>query len=288
MAKHLIDTFEEVISPLDNAPYYAIRMMDEEQAWEAFKEYRVEGIWLIPEDFSARIAAGDHPEFDMYFMNYNDDRAKNHRIYATEVLWQFYETIGQPAPPLARAETYPLPVMIDWVSIISIGIVLLSVTLGGIFNMFVLTYKAQTGKITLEYGLSPRSLGWILFPKTVLALFLGLVTGTLFLVIIRIWMGYWPGGYLWACLPVGRPGGSLLDPGGADHRVDGSQLYVRSRWIGFDRHDHFLYRRRAFHGACQYRMLFPGSPGCSRMSMPWIRFAIWYCSTPGRWTSGRY
>jgi ABC-2 type transport system permease protein len=88
--------------------------------------------------------------------------------------------------------------MIDWVSIISIGIVLLSVTLGGIFNMFVLTFKAQTGRITLEYGLSPRSLGWVLFPKTFLALLLGLVTGTLFLVIIRVWLGYWPAGYLWA------------------------------------------------------------------------------------------
>jgi ABC-type multidrug transport system permease subunit len=196
--QRLVGTFKKAISPLDNAPYYAVQKMDEEQAWEAFKEYRVDGIWLIPEDFSSRIAAGDHPEFDMYFMNYNDDRAKNHRIYSTEVLWQFYETIGQPAPPLARAETYPLPVMIDWVSIISIGIVLLSVTLGGIFNMFILTYKAQTGKITLEFGLSPRSLGWVLFPKAVLALLFGLVTGTLFLVIIRIFLGYWPGGHIWA------------------------------------------------------------------------------------------
>ena len=50
-------------------------------------------------------------------------------------------------------EEYPLPEMVDWVSIISIGIVLLSVTLGGIFNMFIFTYKAQTGKITLEFGL---------------------------------------------------------------------------------------------------------------------------------------
>jgi hypothetical protein len=194
----LVDTFEKVISPLDNAPYYAVQKMDEAQAWKAFNEYRIEGIWLIPEDFSTRIAAGDHPEIDMYFMNYNDDRAKNHRMYSSEVLWQFYQTIGQPAPPLARAETYPLPVMIDWVSIISIGIVLLSVTLGSIFNMFILTYKAQTGKITLEMGLSPHSLGWVLFPKAVLALLFGLATGTLLLVIIGIWMGYWPGGYLWA------------------------------------------------------------------------------------------
>jgi ABC-2 type transport system permease protein len=64
--------------------------------------------------------------------------------------------------------------------------------------MFILTYKAQTGKITLEIGLSPRSLAWVLVPKTALATIFGLVTGTLILVIIRFWLGFWPGGYIWA------------------------------------------------------------------------------------------
>ncbi|TFG49600.1 MAG: ABC transporter permease, partial [Anaerolineales bacterium] len=151
-----------------------------------------------PEDFSQRITTGENPAIDMHFMNYNDDRAKNHRIYSAEILWAFYHNIGLEGPPLEIKETYPLPEMVDWVSIISIGIVLLSVTLGGIFNMYILTYKTQTGKITLEIGLSPRSLAWVLVPKTILALFFGLGTGTLFLVIIRIWLGFWPGGYLGA------------------------------------------------------------------------------------------
>ena len=194
----LVDTFDDVISPLDQAPYYAVQQMDEEQAWGAFDAYHIDGIWVIPEDFSQRIETGDQPEFDMHFMNYNDDRAKNHRIYSAEVLWQFYKNIGQSDPPLARSEEYPLPEMVDWVSIISVGIMLLSVTLGSIFNMFILTYKAQTGKITLEFGLSPRSLAWVLLPKTVLALLFGLVTGMIFLIIIRVWFGFWPGGYLWA------------------------------------------------------------------------------------------
>ena len=194
----LVDTFDQVISPLDNEPYYAVLEMSEAEAWKDYEEYRIEGIWVIPEDFSERVTTGNNPEIEMHFTNYNDDRAKNHRIYSTEVLWQFYQNIGYPAPPLGLSEDYPLPVMVDWVSIISIGIVLLSVTLGSIFNMFILTYKAQTGKITLEFGLAPRSLGWVLLPKTVLALLFGLVTGTIFLVVIRIWLGFWPGGKLWA------------------------------------------------------------------------------------------
>ena len=194
----LVDTFDEVISPLDMEPYYSVQMMDEAQAWQAFEGYRIEGVWVIPEDFSERLAAGHDPEISMHFMNYNDDRAKNHRIYSAEVLWQFYQNIGQPEPPLVLAEEYPLPVMVDWVSIISIGVVLLSVTLGSIFNMFILTFKAHTSKITLELGLAPRSLAWVLLPKTVLAVLVGLATGTVFLAAIRIWLGFWPGGTLWA------------------------------------------------------------------------------------------
>jgi ABC-2 type transport system permease protein len=194
----LIDTFDEVISPLDNEPYYAVQKMTEDQAWQAFKAYRIDGVWVIPQNFSKQIKAGTHPEIDMHFMNYNDDRAKNHRIYSAEVLWQFYQKIGLSTPPLAYAEQYPLSEMVDWVSIISIGIVLLSVTLGGIFNMFILTYKAQTGKITIELGLSPRSLWCVLLPKTALALLFGLGTGTIFLVLIRVWLGFWPGNYIWA------------------------------------------------------------------------------------------
>lgn len=199
----LVDTFDEVISPLDQAPYYAVQVMDAAPARQAFEKYHIEGIWVIPEDFSIRIEQGDPPEIDMYFMNYNDDRAKNHRIYSAEVLWRFYQKVGMPASPLASAEVYPLPQMVDWVSIISIGIVLLSITLGSIFNMFILTYKAQIGMITLELGLSPRSLGWVLLPKTVLSILFGLVTGTLFLILIRVWLGYWPGWDIWAVWVLG-------------------------------------------------------------------------------------
>lgn len=65
-------------------------------------------------------------------------------------------------------------------------------------HMLIFTYKAQMGMITLEFSLSPRSLGWVLLPKTVLALLFGLATGTIFLIVIRVWMGFWPSGHLWA------------------------------------------------------------------------------------------
>lgn len=193
----LRQTFDEVLSPFDT-PYYDVAAVDETQAWEAYQSFRLDGVWVIPEDFSERIAAGQDPKIVMYFSNYIDDRAKNHRIYAAEILWRFYEKIGYPAPPLALAEQYSLPEMIDWFPIISVGVALLSFLVGGMMNMFVLTQKEQAARITLEFGLAPRSLAWVLLPKTAVSLLMGLVTGTGLLGILYLWLGVWPGRYLGA------------------------------------------------------------------------------------------
>ena len=52
--------------------------------------------------------------------------------------------------------------------------------LGGMVNMFMLTHKEQVARVTLEFGLAPRPLAWVLLPKTLLALLMGLLTGTAF------------------------------------------------------------------------------------------------------------
>ncbi len=194
----LRQTFDEVISPLNNVPYYHVEDMDEEEALKAFETFRVDGVWVIPPDFSARLEARENPSITMHFSNYIDDRAKNHRIYSAEVLWRFYEKIDYPSPPLALAEEYPLPFMIGWVPIIAVGVALLSVCLGSIFNVYALTHKEQTCNLTLEFGMAPRTLAWVLVPKIVLALIFGLVSGTIFLIVIYFWLGFWPGYYLWA------------------------------------------------------------------------------------------
>lgn len=193
----LRETLAEVDSPF-GVPYYGVLDLTEEEAWETYRDYRLDGLWVIPKDFSARLESGENPEIEMHFINYNNDRAKNHRIYSAEILWRFYEKIGQPAPPIALAEEYPLPEMVHWFPVIAVGVTLLAVCLGGAFNVYALTYKEQITGLTLEFGLTPRSLLWILLPKTLLALAAGIVTGTAFLGILYLWLGVWPGSYLWA------------------------------------------------------------------------------------------
>jgi hypothetical protein len=192
----LRDTFNEVISPLNDVPYYSVLDMAESEALAAYQSHEVDGVWVIPADFSARIESADNPKITMYFSNYIDDRAKNHRIYSSEILWAFYERIGMPEPPLGVEEEYPLPVMIDWVPIIAVGIALLSASLGSIFNMYALTYKEQISGVTLEFGLAPRSLFWVWTPKILLATIFGLISSTAFLVVVKLWLGFWPGRFL--------------------------------------------------------------------------------------------
>ena len=193
----LRQAFDEVLSPFDT-PYYDVSALPETAAWEAYRGHRLDGVWVIPKDFSARLEAGENPTLEMHFSNYSDDRAKNHRIYAAEILWHFYETIGQPSPPLTLAEEYPLPQMIEWFPVIAVGVALLSFMLGGMVNVFMLTHKEQVARVTLEFGLAPRPLAWVLLPKTLLALLMGLLTGTVLLGVLWLWLGAWPGHYLGA------------------------------------------------------------------------------------------
>lgn len=193
----LRQTAGEVLSPF-GAPYYDIADLPEDEAWDAYDGQTLDGVWVIPSDFSARLETGRNPGIEMYFSNYIDDRAKNHRIYSAEIMWRFYEKIGQPGPPLALAEEYPRPEMIHWFPLIAVGLVLLGVSLGGMFNIFLLTYKEHMARITLEYGMAPRSLAWVLLPKVLLALLMGLLTGTALLGVVYLWVGAWPGRFLWA------------------------------------------------------------------------------------------
>ena len=60
--------------------------------------------------------------------------------------------------------------MVDWFWIIDVGLVLLSVMLGGMFNIFMLNYKERISNIAIEFGMSPRPLPLILLPKQILDL----------------------------------------------------------------------------------------------------------------------
>lgn len=198
MGSVLRQTLEEVKSPFGAPYYHVVGMDDEASVWQAFESQRLHAVWVVPEDFSRRIDAGEDPHFEMHFGNWSDDEAKNHRLYSAEIIWRFYERLGYPAPPISTAETYPRDEFVGWFPLIAVAIVLLAVILGGMFNMVMLTYKEHASGVTLEFGLAPRSLLWMLAPKVMLALVMGLLTGTVFLGLLWLWEGVWPGHYIGA------------------------------------------------------------------------------------------
>jgi hypothetical protein len=52
--------------------------------------------------------------------------------------------------------------------------------------------------VTLEFGLAPRSLLWVLLPKSLLALVMGLATGSIFMGLMSLWLDVWPWRYILA------------------------------------------------------------------------------------------
>ena len=199
----LIETMSEVKSPLGDL-YYAPLELPEEEAWRRYDSFDILGVWVIPADFSQRLLAEEHPRLEIYFRNYNDDRAKNHRLYPAEILWRFYEKLEAdpnlklPPSPLRLRETYPGDTFVGWFSFIGVALALLGATMAGMVTVIALSQQEQLAGITADIGLAPRSLLPFLLSKLVFALLMALVSTTLVLLALWAWTGIGVGGYLWA------------------------------------------------------------------------------------------
>jgi ABC-type multidrug transport system permease subunit len=201
----LLQTFHEVISPLNHQPYYLVQQLDENEAWHAFDHHQIDGVWVVPKNFSSSIAAGKPGKISMFFSNYNDDRAKNHRIYSAEILWTFFQKLGM-QPPIELTETHKLPQLMDWFPIIAVGLIQLSAIIGGMMNMFMLTHKEKVCGILQEVSTAPYSLLPFLLAKAILSVILSLLTGTAFMFVVYLWIGAWPVGQFlltWVYLGLG-------------------------------------------------------------------------------------
>ena len=54
----LRQTFDETLSPF-GIPYYDVIDMSEDQTWETYQDFGLEGVWVIPADFSDSVEAGE-------------------------------------------------------------------------------------------------------------------------------------------------------------------------------------------------------------------------------------
>ena len=141
----LIETMTEVKSPLGDL-YYTPLELPEKEAWNRYDSFEILGVWTIPTDFSKHLLAGKRPKIEIYFRNYNDDRAKNQRLYPAEILWRFYEKLrkAEPglklqAPPLLRHEEYPRDKIVGWFPLIGVALALLGATMAGMVTVIALS-----------------------------------------------------------------------------------------------------------------------------------------------------
>jgi ABC-2 type transport system permease protein len=198
----LIETMAEVKSPLEDF-YYVPLKLSEAEAWERYDTFKILGVWIIPSDFSRRLLAGEHPQIDVYFRNYNDDRAKNQRLYPTEILWRFYEKMeADPglkfsSPPIRLREEYPQERIVGWFPFIGVALALLGSTMAGMITILALSQEEQLADITADIGLAPRSLIPFLLSKLAFALLMALLSTTLVLLALSVWTGMNMSAYIW-------------------------------------------------------------------------------------------
>ena len=44
----LKESFNEVISPLNDQPYYALQELPEEEVWQEYEKFYLDTVWVIP------------------------------------------------------------------------------------------------------------------------------------------------------------------------------------------------------------------------------------------------
>lgn len=170
----------EQISPLGNFPYFSENKIDKDNAFALYEKGRVNGVVVIENGFSKQIQAYQDAEISYYFNNYNSDMGKKLRLYFMEGMLSFYnkylpQTIGE----MNVVEEYRVKTQIDWFSIISIGIFLLSFIMGAMFNFLYLFHKEKQYGTLHEYHLSPKEITWSYIARIFVALIAGSITAAI-------------------------------------------------------------------------------------------------------------
>ncbi len=158
---------------------------------------------VLSPDSGAVYVLGMNPQIDVYFRNYNDDRAKNQRLYPTEILWRFYEKMEAdprlkfPPPPIRLREEYPQERIVGWFPFIGVALALLASTMAGMITVLALSQEEQLAGITADIGLAPRSLIPFLLSKLAFTLLMALLCTTLVLLALSVWTGMNMSAYIW-------------------------------------------------------------------------------------------
>ena len=109
---------------------------------ELYEQGRVNGILTIPEDFSERLGSGDPAQVLYAFDNYNPDMAKNLRLYLDEGIFAFYQE-HMPGMEIEVRREFAVGAQLDWFAIIAVGVFMLAVLMGSMFNILYLLNKER-------------------------------------------------------------------------------------------------------------------------------------------------
>lgn len=197
--------FQETVfsqtSPLSGEPYFEAIETDTDSAQELYEQGKVNGILMIPEDFSEQLASQEPAQILYTFDNYNTDMAKNLRLYLDEGIFAFYQE-HMPGMKIEVQRAYAVGAQLDWFAIIAVGVFMLAFLMGSMFNFLYLLNKERVHATLSEYRLAPASLLPTFAARVIVALLAGAIGAVVNALLVWLLTGVNLACGLMATLPV--------------------------------------------------------------------------------------
>lgn len=166
------------VSPLGHQPYFKKVTANAREAAALYEADRINGIVVIPHDFSQSIKTQKPANITYTFNNYHSDMAKNLRLYLDEGILDFQRQVNPGIQALQVTEVHQVKRQIDWFAIIAVSVYMLAFLMGAMFNFLYLFQKEKTYGTLFAYHLSPKNIIGSFGARVTIALLAGVITSS--------------------------------------------------------------------------------------------------------------
>ncbi|GGB48038.1 hypothetical protein GCM10011409_26960 [Lentibacillus populi] len=180
-SKELTTIMEEMA--IEDGPYYEIRSLNPDEAFQMYQNGEVPALVEIPENFDQQLEQGEEAKVKLYVNNMNSDGTKNFQLRLSHALYQFQESRDSASNIGITEEYSTFEKDISMKFYVSIGLLMFAVIYSGMVNTGTLLTREWEERTSKEISLSPNGFVPLLVAKAATALLLTTVT-TIFVMIL--------------------------------------------------------------------------------------------------------
>lgn len=196
---NLINAIKQLESPL-GGKYINVYLMDGKKAEETFSKEELLNYIIIPEGFSDSIKNSNGGSIKLVINNFSTDYSKNVRLYLKEAITVFYNTVYDKDISIDITDAYSPSQKVNWIQSIAIGIICLSIIIGGMFNGFFSILSEYDFSTLKEIQLSTKPISVVIAAKKTYAVMGSMISGIILYLATGFVAKSWIGGHIWLIL----------------------------------------------------------------------------------------